>query len=134
MIKHMNTLPTMGNTSSSIPTPPQAVGNIGKETELPSSPSSETALKDLGKEMELPKEVSAAGVSLRPTVVSIPPPVQKLGVKPTGQNVPRGMTGGISMVLTDEQIAQGLHTSIANSFRWLAEWCRHKLKVLGIVQ
>lgn len=130
----MNTLPTMGTNPSSVPTPPQATGSIGKETEIPSSPVLESPFKDLGKEMELPKEVISAGVSMQPTIVSIPPPVVKLGVKPAGQNIPTVPTGAISMVLTDEQIAQGLHVSISNSIRWLAEWCRHKLKVLHIVQ
>ncbi len=130
----MNTLPTMGTTPSSISTPPQAVGNIGKETEIPSSSSQETPIQDLGKEMELPKEVMSAGVSMQPTIISIPPPVVQLGVKPAGQNAPTISTGAISMILTDEQIAQGLHSSISNSIRWLAEWCRHKLKVLHIVQ
>lgn len=134
MIRNMNTLPDTGTIVSSIPTPPQAVSSVGKEKEIISTPSSESPLKELGKEMELPKEVTAAGVSMRPTVVSIPPPVQKLGVKPAGQNITGVAPGHISMVLTDEQIANGLHESISSSFRWLAEWCRHKLKVLGIVQ
>lgn len=130
----MNTLPTMGDTSSSIPTPPQAIGNVSKEAEMVSSPSPESPLKEVGVEMELPKEVTAAGVSIRPTAIPIPPPVSKLGVKPTGQNIGANKTGAIAMVLTDEQIAEGLHVSISNSLRWLAEWCRHKLKVLHIVQ
>jgi hypothetical protein len=130
----MNTLPDIGNIASSIPTPPQMVGSIGKEKETLPVSSSENTLKDVGKEMELPKEVVSAGVSMTPTVVSIPPPVQTLGVKLAGQNVPAVSTNSVSLPLSDDQIAQGLHASITSSLRWLAEWCRHKLKVLGIVQ
>ncbi|MFH0749964.1 MAG: hypothetical protein V1917_03585 [Candidatus Gottesmanbacteria bacterium] len=130
----MNILPDTGITASSIPTPSQVVGNIGKEKEAMPTPSSEVFLKDLGKEMELPKEVVSAGVSMKPTVVSISPPVQRLGVKSAGQNVTVTTTSAISLPLADDQMAQGLHASISSSFRWLAEWCRHQLKVLGIVQ
>jgi len=78
--------------------------------------------------------VVSSGVTVKPTVVSIPPPVQSLGVKPMGQNIPVQTSPSVTLPLTDVQIAQGLHTSITSSLRWLAEWCRRKLKMIGIVQ
>ena len=85
-----------------------------------------------GQEMELPKEVASAGVRVQPTSVPIPPPVAQMGVKPAGQNIPTQTTSTIDLPLSDDQIAAGLHTSIINSLRWLAEWCVKRLKQIRI--
>ncbi len=91
----------------------------------------EPGLRDVaGGEVELPKEVASAGVNVRPTTVSIPQPVAQLGVKPTGANVPAQPAPAVALPLTDDQIAAGLHQSIASSIRWLAEWCVRRLKQL----
>ena len=130
----MNNLPNNGDSSTqkTVITPP--IGSFGKEVEISSAGATESALQDLGKEMDLPKEVLSAGVRTQPITVSIPPPVSNLGVKVTGTPVPIIKTSPATLPLSDVQIAEGLHTNIANSFRWLAEWCRYKLKKLGLIQ
>lgn len=85
-----------------------------------------------GQEMELPKEVASAGVRVQPTSVPIPPPVAKMGVKPTGQTIPTQTTSAVALPISDAQIATGLRMSIINSLRWLAEWCVKKLKQIRI--
>jgi len=85
-----------------------------------------------GSEFELPKEVSSAGVRIQPTSVPIPQSVASLGVKPAGQSVPVQTVPLVSLPLSDDQIAAGLHASITDSIRWLAEWCVHRLKHLHI--
>ncbi len=83
-----------------------------------------------GQELELPKEVVSAGVRVHPTTIKIPAPVSKLGVKPSGMNIPVQTTSTVVLPLTDDQIAKGLHEGINNSVRWLAEWCVKRLKHL----
>ena len=129
----MNNLPNNGD-SSTQKTVIAPTGSFGKEQESGMIGSSESALQDLGKEMDLPKEVVSAGVKTQPITVSIPPPVSSLGVKVTGTPVPMIKTNPVILPLSDVQIAEGLHTNIASSIRWLAEWCRYKLKKLGLIQ
>lgn len=111
-------------------------GNIGssKEKEGISLGGLETGLRDVsGQEMELPKEVSAVGVKIKPTAIPIPPKVSQMGVKPAGPNVPLGTGATVTLPLTDDQIAAGLHQSLTSSWRWLAEWCRRRLLQLHVV-
>lgn len=129
----MNNLPNNGDSSTQKTTIP-FTGSFGKEQERGTIGSSESVLQDLGKEMDLPKEVVSAGVKTQPITVSIPPPVRNLGVKVTGTPVPVIKTSSVTLPLSDVQIAEGLHTNITNSIRWLAEWCRYKLKKLGLIQ
>ncbi|MBI5619905.1 hypothetical protein HY950_03015 [Candidatus Gottesmanbacteria bacterium] len=106
------------------------VGSIGKEIEGGVG-LGEPGLRDVsGVEMELSREVSAAGVSMHPTTVSIPQSVAQMGVKPMGANVPAPSVQTVALPLTDDQIAVGLHQSIVSSIRWLAEWCLRRLKQL----
>ena len=129
----MNNLPNNGDSSTQkIVVSP--TGSFGKEQESGIIGSSESALQDLGKEMDLPKEVLSAGVRTQPITVSIPPQVSSLGVKVTGTPVQMIKTASQALPLSDVQIAEGLHTNIASSIRWLAEWCRYKLKKLGLIQ
>ncbi len=130
----MNNLPNNGD-SSTQKTVISPTGSFGKEQERGAIGSSESALQDLGKEMDLPKEVVSAGVKTQPITVSIPPPVSNLGVKASGGTVvPTIKMSSTTLPLSDVQIAEGLHTNITSSFRWLAEWCRYKLKKLGLIQ
>ena len=133
MIKRMNNLPNNGD-SSTQKTIISPTGSFGKEQERGTIGSSESALQDLGKEMDLPKEVVSAGVRTQPITVSIPPPVSNLGVKVTVTQIPMVKTNSVALPLSDVQIAEGLHTNITSSIRWLAEWCRYKLKKLGLIQ
>jgi hypothetical protein len=131
MINAMNDLP---DTSGKISNPPvtTATVGIGKESEGIIISDSEQGLHAAGAEMELPKEVSAIGVTQQPTVVPIPSPMSQLGVKPTGFNIPVQTSPSFVMPLSDSELAQGLHISVMNSFRWLAQWCKRQLSVIGI--
>lgn len=138
MINAMNDLPdTSGNVGnpSALSTPPSIVTiGIGKESEGISISDNETGLQDAGREMELPKEVSAVGVTQQPTVVSVPPSISQLGVKPTGSNIPVQTTPSVTVPLSDSELAQGLHMSVMDSFRWLAQWCEKQLKMLKVLK
>jgi hypothetical protein len=134
MIKHMNTLPSNGKITVPSSTPIAPTSFASKEKEGGFLTNNESPITDLGKEMDLPKEVVSAGVTIRPTVVSIPPPVQNLGVRVTGTNNKTPSTRAAVIPLSDIQMAEGMHTNISNSIRWLAEWCRYKLKKLGLLQ
>lgn len=135
----MNDLPNApvgGNTSQPddvIQPDATATGSISKETEGGIFPISETPpLVETGKDIELPKEVVSAGVSVQPTVIPIPPHLTSAGVAAAGQNVTVGTGNTVVLPLTDDQIAQGLKQGITKSWRWLAEWCRRKLKLLKL--
>ncbi len=115
--------PSAGNTGQT------QVGSVGKEIDGGIG-IGEEGLRDVsGVEVELPKEVASAGVKVHPTTVAIPQPVQQLGVKPTGANVP-AQTTTVALPLTDDQIATGVKASITTSLRWLAEWCVRRIKQL----
>lgn len=75
----------------------------------------------------LPKEVTSAGVSVHPTTIPVPQPVAKMGVQPASANIPMP-AATVSLPLSDDDIAKGLHASITSSIRWLAEWCMRRLK------
>ncbi len=128
----MNNLPTTRDSSAQSTQAPQSVGSFAKEQEGPVR-ITESSVGDIGKEIELPKEVAAAGVKVRPITVSIPPPVKNLGVKVVGSQT-SFTTHATTLPLSDVQIAEGLHTNITNSIRWLAEWCKYNLKKLGLIQ
>lgn len=104
--------------------PPVLVGTGvgGKEIEPP-------ALKEIGREVPLSSEVSQAGVKIHPTSVTLPQPVTQMGVTAVGQSTPPPAIS-VTIPLTDDQIAWGLHASITSSLRWLSEWCVRKLKQL----
>lgn len=102
---------------------------VGKEAEGGITLGEPFPLKDIGThEVDLPKEVVAVGVSSRPTNVKLPPAVQQLGVRATGQTSPSARAPSVALPLTDDQIAQGLTYGITNSWRWLAQWCVRRLK------
>ncbi|MBI4065494.1 hypothetical protein HY409_03970 [Candidatus Gottesmanbacteria bacterium] len=107
-------------------------GSINKELEVGGIRSGETPpLKDIGThEVELTHEVASVGVKVQPTSVALPQNVQQLGVKPSGPTTPVASGSTVTLPLTDDQIAKGLHQSITSSWRWLAEWCVRKIKQL----
>jgi hypothetical protein len=119
-----------------VPTPAQPVISVtpsgNKEAQGGGIEIPESLRDSTGQEFELPKEVAGAGVKVHPTVVAIPPPVSQMGVKPVGQNVPVQTSPTVVLPLTDEQIATGLHQGVADSIRWLSEWCVRRLKHLHI--
>jgi hypothetical protein len=133
MINAMNNLPDTSGKSTNPPASSATIG-IGKESEGISISDGETGLQSAGLEMELPKEVSAVGVTQQPTVVPIPPHISQLGVKPTGLNIPVQTSPSVVIPLSDSELAQGLHISVINSFRWLAEWCQKQLKMIKVIK
>ena len=117
--------------NSSISDQPQAIGVSGvggKEVEVGSvTPVEVPAIKEIGHEVPLPSEVVSVGVSQKPTTVQLPASVSQMGVKAVGQaTAPPAVV--VTLPLTDDQIAQGLHQSIMSSWRWLSEWCIRRLK------
>jgi hypothetical protein len=83
-----------------------------------------------GRETALSGELASAGVKIHPTTIPIPPNISRMGAKPAGHNIPVQTTTTIVLPLTDDQIVQGLHRGITNSWRWLAEWCVRQYKQL----
>jgi len=113
--------------------PPAAASTPSGNKEVEGGGNPQESLRDgTGQEFELPHEVVSAGVRMHPTTVAIPPNVSKMGVKPTGQNVPVQTVTTVVLPLTDDQIAVGLHESITTSWRWFSEWCVRRLKQLHI--
>ena len=125
------------NSMNSLPDPqskpPVSGGITSKEkTEVGMSSVEAPALREVGREVPLPSEVGAAGVKMHPSSVTLPQPVQQLGVKPTGDvSTPSAPT--VALPLSDDQIATGLHQSITSSWRWLAEWCMRRLKQVHLL-
>ena len=103
-----------------------------EKTEIGMSSVEAPTLREVGREMPLPVEVGAAGVKLHSSSVTIPAPVQKLGVKSTG-DVSTPSVSTVALPLSDDQIATGLHQSITSSWRWLAEWCMRRLKQVHLL-
>lgn len=126
----------MDDVTKSTPSVPSGgIGIGGKEKETGGITSGEFPLTPVGQEVELPHEVASVGVSMRPTSIPIPQPVQQLGVKPLGQNIPVApSTGTITLPLTDDQILLGTKQNITSSWRWLAEWCRRRLRQIGLLK
>jgi hypothetical protein len=126
----MDTLPT---TSTTVPSSPPSGGSSGaKEIEAVRTIPVETpAVVEVGQEKPLAPEVAQSGVSIHPTTVQIPKTVAQLGVKTVGQ-APQASVPKVSLPLTDDQIAQGLHQSITSSWRWLATWCVRRLKEVHV--
>ena len=112
------------------PPPPQS-GGMAKETGPHISFAEVPLMQEVGQETPLSNEVAKAGVTIQPTSVTLPPPIQTLGVKAVGLAAPAVVaTATVSLPLTDDQIVRGLHQSIMSSWRWLAEWCVRQLKQL----
>ncbi len=112
---------------------PAPAGNLSVSTnkEIENVPAAATegpTAKEAGQETDrLPKEVTSAGVSIHPTTISVPAPVQQMGVKPAGANIPMPVAA-VTLPISDDQIARGLRQSVTSSLRWLAEWCLRRLK------
>ncbi len=107
---------------------------IGKEKEAVGG-SVELPLTSAVKEGELPKEVAAVGVSMQPTTVSIPQSAQAIGLKPSGENVSQEpSTGNIRLPISDSEIVQGLRQDPTSSWRWLSEWCKKRLRQIGLLK
>ncbi len=114
-------------------TPPGAVSGPSKEIIGSIGPSFGEIVKpeESRIEIELPKEIERVGVKAVPQSVKIPKNLERVGVKPAGDNVQLGTGKSIQLPLTDTQIVEGLKSSVGDSLRWLAEWCRKKLLAIA---
>lgn len=122
--------------SQAVPPPNMpVVGGMAKEAETMRIPTQSEAPQatEAGQEESLSREVSQSGVSLHPTTVQISKTIQQLGVKTVGQTPVVSTTPTVSLPLSDDQIAQGLHQSITSSWRWLATWCERRLKEIHTI-
>jgi len=128
----MNDLPNTPPTAAPAPNPAvgSAVGNMAKEVAPQITPVEAPQMTEIGKDTELSPEVKMAGVSMQSDTIELPHLVQKMGVSAVGPAAPPtlGAAAVITLPLTDDQIAQGLHQSLLSSWRWLAEWCERQLK------
>ena len=105
---------------------PKASSGLGeKEKEI--SGREREILEVVGKEIEPTKEIKETGVRLKKEEVEVPPPIEKLGVRPVGPAVPPPPPA-VSLPLTDDQVLTGLAAPILSSLRWLAEFCLRQLK------
>lgn len=107
-------------------------GGFQKEQE-PVGESDTGLLEEIGREMELGPELERAGVIKHSEAINVPPDVKSMGVNVVGPAQPVSPTATtITLPLTDEQIAVGLHAQIVTSLRWLAEWCIRRLKKIHV--
>jgi len=106
-----------------------SVGGLQKERESVPAPFIDKGkVQELGQDIELSSEVSRVGVKVQPATVDFPPVISQIKIAPQGSSTPASVT--VSMPLSDQQIALGLKQGISSSWRWLAEWCVRRLKLL----
>ena len=114
---------------------PSPTGSMAKETGPHIAFAETPIIAEIRQETVLPEEVSNAGVTIKPTSINLPPTVKNFGVSVVGASaqVVTVVAPAVSLPLSDEQIAQGLHQSIKSSWRWLAEWCRRQLQQAHLI-
>jgi hypothetical protein len=124
----------MNDTAQQTPIHPsniQPQGSIGaaKESEpvVENTHAELSPIMEIGRDMELSPTVSAAGVSVQPTIIPIPSPLKASGVLPAGQNISVGTGEEITLPLTSDEIRIGLKQPPTSSLRFLATWCTYKL-------
>jgi hypothetical protein len=132
-MNYMDTLPST-SPSQGIPNTPGSsfvpvAGSMAKEVAPITTTTAEIpTVTEAGKETELSPEVVKAGVKMSSDSVVLPKIVQQMGVHVVGPQAPvPAEAAAISLPLSDEQIAKGLHQSILTSWRWLSEWCKRQL-------
>ena len=117
----MNTQPVVGSMAKEV------APTIAATTEIPT-------VTEIGKEVELPAEVVKAGVRMSSDSVELPKFVQQMGVQSVAPAVAATtLSPVITLPLSDEQIAKGLHQSIMTSWRWLAQWCKRQLQQAHLI-
>lgn len=125
-MKDMSTLPSQDTSAQSVPVQP-ASGAAGKEIEPVSAKTETNTLSEIGQEIFLPQEVKRAGVTIKSESIDLPAALAQSGVKAVGSPVHETPGSSITLPLSEEQVANGLHQSISSSFRWLAEWCKRQM-------
>lgn len=108
---------------------PQPTGGFSKEADMPRV--AEPLMQEV-PEFEVPKEV-ASHVSKVQEHIEIPPDLKSIGVSAPHSHgkVSDALQKELELPLTDDQIGQGLHADIKNSWRWLSQWCVKKLNRAG---
>jgi hypothetical protein len=112
---------------------PQGAIGVAKESEpvVENTHAEMSQVTETGREMELSPDVSVAGVSVHPTVIAIPYPLQQHDVLPAGANISLGTGETITLPLTDDQILVGLKQPPTSSWKFLALWCKRQLQQIG---
>lgn len=106
-----------------------ATGSMAKEVApLPSAPAETPTRTETGKEEELSAEVMKVGVRMSKDIIELPKLVQQMGVTSVSPQAAPVAAPAITLPLSDDQIAKGLHQSIMTSWRWLSEWCKRQLQ------
>jgi hypothetical protein len=102
---------------------------VGQEREFSSISPSEQ-IKEITPRLEVPEEVEKAGVTKIGETIELPPDVKKLGVTHAGAQTPVVTTAlpPVTLPISDQQVATGLHAQVASALLWLAVWCIKKLK------
>lgn len=129
----MDSLPNTSSSQGDSTTPaagaPLATGSMAKEVApLPSVTAETPTRTEIGKEDELSAEVTKAGVRMSTETIELPKLVQQMGVTSVSPQAQAAVVPAITLPLSDEQIANGLHQSIMTSWRWLSEWCKRQLQ------
>ncbi len=127
----MDDLPIVKPVVSPVPpiTPINPVGNMAKESSPIVSTNEAPLVSEIGKEELLSTEVKNAGVRMQSDTIELPAIAHSMGVKIVDTTSPPvAIPLTVTLPLTDEQIAKGLHQSIVSSWRWLAQWCERQLK------
>lgn len=125
-----NSTSPAGNTPTAPPNQPQInYSSTGdKEKEAPRSNASEI-VQEVGKQVEISSEVEKAGIIHYKESMEIPPDVRKMGLTPSGANVPvASQTPQVTLPVSDQAVYQGLHRDFTNAVKWLAVWCIRKLQ------
>lgn len=129
----MDDLPNTNQSTAPIPPQPPSsqaqVGSMAKEVVLPTVSAEVAHISEVGRETELPPDVKNAGVTLQSDTIELPKPVAHMGVTsvhPANNSLPEPV---ISLPLSEDQIALGLHQSLFSSWRWLAQWCTRQLAI-----
>lgn len=130
----MDNLPTATHVPQSPPMAPvHPVGSMAKEVS-PIVVSNEAPLvTEIGKEELLTPDVKKAGVRMHSDTIEMPQIAHSMGVKIVDPVPVSAAALTVTLPLTDDQIAQGLHQSIVSSWRWLAEWCDRQLKQAHVI-
>lgn len=132
----MDNLPNAQSNISPSASPQGAavVGSMAKEVAPITGAVEAPLMAEVGKDTELSPEVKMAGVSMKSDSIELPHLVQKMGVSAVGPAAPpTSQVVAITLPLSDDQIAQGLHQSLMSSWRWLAEWCERQFKQAHIL-
>lgn len=117
------------------PVPEPQVGSAAKETapDYAVAHAAETLkIEEIEQEIEKTAELEKTGAEVISGEVQLPSILSDAGVQTvpgvSTPVMPSTQTPGPVLPITDDQVAAGLHVSMAKSFHWLALWCLRRLR------